>query len=247
MNSKKQLQIILIWFLVVSFISSHAQSTLTEMQVTITSEGWNLIGDLTLPDSEGSFPAVLMLNKAAGDRNIYQNLALHLANRGIASLRLDLRGHGESTNLGKFKPGEVSQDPIIWDAEKDVVSATDYLKTHELINSNRLAALGGSYSGEEMAEAGRLNGYLDAYVTLSPGSFSQESITGIDSSKVPWLFIVSKNERYLKEITQSVQDNSQSVELIIVPGAKHASDILNSKRELAERIAIWFTAQLQAE
>jgi hypothetical protein len=39
--------------------------------------------------------------------------------------------------------------------------------------------MGASYSGEELAEAGRIIGYVQAYVELSPGSFSDESIDGI--------------------------------------------------------------------
>ncbi|MCP4460154.1 MAG: hypothetical protein GY816_19335 [Cytophagales bacterium] len=225
---------------------SYAQTSHVEIQVTVTNDGWELIGDLVLPNSEGSFPAVLLLNKAAGNREVYKNLTSHLAQRGIASLRLDLRGHGESINLGKFKPGEIHPDPIIWDAEKDVIAAIQFLKSHALIDSTSLAIVGSSYSGEEMAEAGRLNGYVQAYAALSPGSFGDESIMRIDSSKIPWLFIVSKNDQYLKEITKSVQENSQEVELIIVPGSKHASDILKDNIGIAERIAVWLAEKLQS-
>ena len=95
-----------------------------------------------------------------------------------------------------------------------------------------------------MAEAGRLTGYLNAYVELSPGSFSDESIAGIDSSNVPWLFIVSNNEKYLKEITASVQANSMNVELIILPGTEHATRILTNDQSISARIAVWFAHRL---
>jgi alpha-beta hydrolase superfamily lysophospholipase len=52
-----------------------------------------------------------MLNKTAGDRDIYRNLAMQLAERGIASLRLDLRDHGSSINQGQFIPGKNPPDP----------------------------------------------------------------------------------------------------------------------------------------
>ena len=76
-------------------------------RISIQSQGWELVGDLTIPevdanadtDSVAPVPAVLMLNQAAGDRTPYVDLAGYLADRGIASLRLDLPGHGESTNL----------------------------------------------------------------------------------------------------------------------------------------------------
>ena len=97
-----------------------------------------------------------------------------------------------------------------------------------------------------MAEAGRLGGYARAYVALSPGSFSQASIAGIDESQVPWFFVVSRNERFLREITAAVREQSQSVELLVVPGERHASDILIDRIDLAERIAVWLEHQLAA-
>jgi len=65
---------------------------------------------------------------------------------------------------------------MIWDAAADVVAAQQYLRSHPGIDAARIAIMGGSYSGEEMAEAGRLVGDADAYVALSPGSFGDASI-----------------------------------------------------------------------
>ena len=169
---------------------------------------------------------------------------MHLAKRGIASLRLDLRGHGGSINQGKFIPGKNKPDPLIWNAEKDVIAAFKYLKADPNIDSAKLGAVGGSYSGEEMAEAGRISGYVQAYVELSPGSFSDESIDGIDTSGASWLYIASRNERHLTEVTQLVWEKSQKVEFLIIPGPHHATRILENVDGMAERIAIWLALKL---
>ena len=220
-----------------------------EIPVVIDSQGWRLVGDLRLPPSDNPLPVALMLNQAAGDRTAYVELAEHLASRGIASLRLDLRGHGESTNLGRFEPSEsdsLSRERFIWDSDIDVTAAHQYLKSLARVDSNRIGIVGSSYSGEEMAEAGRNHGYVRAYVLLSPGSFSEESIPEIDSSGVPWLFITTNNDRFLKEITASVQAQSKTVELIIAPGTEHATDILQAHPEMAERIAVWLEQKLES-
>jgi dienelactone hydrolase len=216
-----------------------------DTRVVLESDGWRLIGDLRLPESEDPVPAALLLNKAAGDRTIYGQLATHLAARGVASLRLDLPGHGESVNLGRFVPGEQARDPMIWGAEAHVIVAQEFLKSHVHIDGNRIGLVGGSYSGEEMAEAGREHGYGRAYVLLSPGSFSETSIRAIDTSGVPWLFVTSKDERFLREITASVQQQSETVELVIVPGTAHATDILAEVPDMAERIAVWLERRLR--
>ncbi len=210
-----------------------------EARVEVSSDGWVLVGDLNIPDPEGQLSAVLILNQAAGNRSAYVELARHLADRGIASLRLDLPGHGESTNLGSFVPGERPRDPMIWDAEVQVAAAIQYLEIDERIDPDRIAVIGASYSGEEMAEAGRENGYAKAYVALSPGSFSDESIAGIDASGIPWLFVTSRDERFLQDIRAAVSEQSQSVEQIVVPGAGHASNLLEEHSALAEEIAVW--------
>lgn len=216
-----------------------------ETRVIVESDGWELVGDLVLPESDVPVPAVLLLNKAAGDRTVYRELAEHLAARGVASLRLDLRGHGESVNLGRFEPGENADPSLIWDSEVDVVAAHRYLKTHAAIDPERVGFVGGSYSGEEMAEAGRVFEYGAAYVELSPGSFSDESIDAIDTSGVPWLFVAAKRERYLQEITALVQERSETVEMIIPPGTAHATRLLEAHPDLAERIAVWLAQRLR--
>lgn len=194
-----------------------------ETTVRLPSGDWLLVGDLSVPESTGPLPAVLMFNRAAGDRTDYEGMARALDERGIASLRLDLRGHRESTNLGIFVPGEQNPHPMIWDAEQDVVAAVEYIKADDRIDPDRIAMVGGSYSGEEMAEASRLIGYVAAYVELSPGSFSKGSIAGIDKSGVPWLFVTSRDERFLQEIRRQVTEQGESVEQIITPGSNHAS------------------------
>ena len=212
--------------------------------VRIESDGWILVGNLLVPGVHEPPPAVLMLNQAAGNREAYDRLARELASRGIGSLRLDLRGHGESTNLGPFVPGELSMDPKIWDAERDIIAALGFLKQNPNIDSTRIAVVGASYSGEEMAEAGRLSGYEDAYVALSPGSFSDDSIGGMDASGQPWLFVVSAEERFLQEITAEVRSRSRTVELIILPGSAHATDLLSAHPSLPARIAVWLETVL---
>jgi dienelactone hydrolase len=216
-------------------------------RIEIDSDGWHLIGDLVIPDSTGDVPAALLLNQAAGNRIAYEDLARLLAARGIASLRLDLRAHGESTNLGQFVPGEADEqdrEVMIWSAEADVKAAHEYLKSHEKIDTGRIAIVGASYSGEEMAEAGRLHDYAQAYVALSPGSFSDESIKSMDESGVPWLFIVSRQDRFLTNIVANVQSASENTEIVYLPGSVHGTDILELRMDVAERIVAWLVAKL---
>ena len=129
-------------FVTLHFVAMHAALAAVE-RVEIGSDGWRLVGDLQIPDSAETVAAVLLLNKAAGDRSAYDELARRLADRGIASLALDLRGHGESVNLARFVAGEVPRSPLIWDAEADVLAAYRFLQQASRIDAHRIAIIGG--------------------------------------------------------------------------------------------------------
>lgn len=213
-------------------------------RILIENESWRLVGDLRVPAASAPVPIVLLLNEAAGDRRSYAGLAEQLASRGIASLRLDLRGHGESTNLGRFEPGAWPRDPLIWDAESDIAAAYRYLAGLDVIDPSRIGIVGASYSGEEAAEAGRMIGHAALYVLLSPGSLSNATIAVMEGSAVPWLVVTSQDDPYLRDITASVREIAPSTEIITVPGTAHATALLRDEA-LMERIAAWIVRALE--
>ena len=215
-----------------------------DSRVVITSDGWQLAGDFAHPrESAARTPTVLMLNKANGDRRVYAELARELARRGIASLRLDLRGEGESTNLGSFVPGV--PNVAIEHAERDVVAAVEWLHGQPAVDSARLGAVGASYSGELMAVAARAGARARAYVALSPGSLSLETIDGIDANRTPWWILRSRNERFLRDVVDSARARSRTARVSEVAGAAHASDMLVSRPELVREIADWLATALR--
>lgn len=236
--------------LLFAMLLTTATAASLDERVIIQSNGWELIGDLLMPMENKSGAAVLMLNQAAGNRKPYERLSAELAESGIASLRLDLRGHGESTNLGIFNPPEITdqdRERMIWNSDQDVVAAFRFLQDHPVIDASRIAIVGASYSGEEMAEAGRNAGYAQAYVALSPGSFSDESIAAMDGSGASWLFIVAKNDSYLVDIVAKVHEKTRYVEILHLPGDRHATDILDDRPDMAARITAWLNEALDEQ
>lgn len=209
-------------------------------KVMIENEGWNLAADLMMPKSRSAVPSVVLLNKAMGDRQVYKELAQELAKLGIASLRVDLRAHGESTNKGKFGPPfDAAKRSLLAGSDTDISAAVAYLKGRKEVDPHRIGFVGASYSGEEMAISARKSGYGRAYVALSPGSFSDESIKNIDTSGVTWLFIRSAEEPNLRGFFENVRRASKSAQLLEVAGSAHASDLLNTTPGLAQVIAAW--------
>lgn len=222
-------------------------------RVVLESGGWRLVGEWLPPDgNRGPFPAALLLHRAAGSRREHEALAEALLKRGVASLRLDLRGHGESDNLGRFEEPYAEHLHVNEKAYEDVAIALRWMAAQPGIDPDRLAAVGASYSGEAIGEAVRLGGArASAYVILSPGSFSEASIAAVDASGVPWLFIRTREEsptslEFIDAVFAALARDSRSAEIRILPGAGHGTRIFDQHPFILEDIADWLAERLDA-
>jgi len=109
--------------------------------------GVKLVGTLTLPSDKGVFPAVLLITGSGAhdrDETIYNHrpflvLADYLTRQGIAVLRVDDRGMGEST--GNFSQATSE------DFASDVLAGVEYLKTFKEIDPKKIGLIGHSEGG----------------------------------------------------------------------------------------------------
>jgi hypothetical protein len=112
-------------------------------------DGQSVVGTLTLPETSEPAPVVLMLFGFLGHRGEwaitgteegpYARAARLWADRGIASLRIDYRGSGESA--GSFAEATVSSEAA------DGVGAIEFIKADPRLDADRLAVLGWSLGG----------------------------------------------------------------------------------------------------
>ncbi|MBA3236988.1 MAG: alpha/beta fold hydrolase [Parachlamydiaceae bacterium] len=106
-----------------------------------------LSGTLTSPDSKGLFPAVILIAGAGQScrdaeffgHKPFQVLAEYLSSRGIAVLRFDKRGCGEST--GNFNMATTA------DFSDDVLAGVEFLKSHKEVNPKQIGLIGWSEGG----------------------------------------------------------------------------------------------------
>lgn len=118
----------------------------TEREVIIPSGNVNLAGTLRLPDSGLPCPAVLLIpgsgqvdrNESAAKLpiNAFRDIAYHLSEQGIATLRYDKRGVGASQ--GNF------WETGFYDNVADAGAALAFLKTQEGIRPEQVYLLGHS-------------------------------------------------------------------------------------------------------
>jgi dipeptidyl aminopeptidase/acylaminoacyl peptidase len=114
-----------------------------ETPVVFDCKGQQIVGMLHLPEGRSRFPAALMLHGFTGNKSeahqMYVKLSRALASHGIASLRFDFRGCGDSG--GSFEDLSIRSEVV------DAVEAVRFLARHRHVNSRRLALVGLSMGG----------------------------------------------------------------------------------------------------
>jgi pimeloyl-ACP methyl ester carboxylesterase len=121
--------------------------TVEEVSFENTEANISLSGTLTLPEKDGNFPVVILIS-GSGPQNRDEEILGHkpfliisdyLTNNGIAVLRYDDRGVGQSE--GDFNTATSA------DFATDVESAIAYLNTRKEINKEKIGLVGHSEGG----------------------------------------------------------------------------------------------------
>jgi Dipeptidyl aminopeptidases/acylaminoacyl-peptidases len=135
--------------------SAPPDAPFTAEEVKIKVKDYQLAGTLLLPKGGGRpFPAVVTSTGSGQqtrdeplpfpnlkDYKLFRQLAEHLASRGIAVLRVDDRGVGDSTGL------ETLEKATTFDFADDVRAQVAYLRTRAEIDPKRIAIVGHSEGG----------------------------------------------------------------------------------------------------
>ncbi len=143
---KKLMSLVLVLMLALCAVSIAEEAGCTETVVSIKTEQYDIPATVCMPAGEGPFPAVVMLHGTGSNReeagNGYKTAAPVLAEKyGIATIRIDFPGNGEST-----------ADYMLYNFESavaDAVAAANYMKTLEKINPDAIGVMGWSQGGTD--------------------------------------------------------------------------------------------------
>lgn len=132
--------------------------------VTLENHGQKIFGILHLPHTPPPHPAVLMCHGLGGHKGgkfrLYVNLAERLSKSGIATLRIDFRGSGDSE--GDFS------DMTIESETSDAVVALEYLKNRPEIDNKRIGIFGRSVGGTVGMMAANQAGFIKTIAVWAP-------------------------------------------------------------------------------
>lgn len=117
--------------------------TIKKLKIESSTHNYKIPAVLTMPDEAVSIPAVLMCHGTGSNKdeagNGYVYLANQLAARGIASIRFDFIGSGES---------EVDYiEYTFTSAQRDIMDVLNVLESYSQINKDKIGILGWSQGG----------------------------------------------------------------------------------------------------
>ena len=192
----------------------------------------SLAGTLTLPEKTGNFPVVILIT-GSGPQNRNEELLGHkpflvisdyLTRNGIAVLRYDDRGVGEST--GDFKTATSA------DFATDVESAIAYLKTRKEINKKKIGLIGHSEGGLIAPIVAAKSKDVSFIVLLAGPGMPGDKLLLLQQELISKASGVSE-----KEIKNSTQLSAKAFEMVIKSkdNQKLKSDVTNLLNEALEK------------
>jgi dienelactone hydrolase len=211
----------------------------------LNSGEWEIHGILTTPDTTeySQVPMVIMTHTMwGGDKSQYETTAEVFREYGIASFRLDLRGHGESINNGKLERGEVTPS-LVFEAWPDIIKAHQFAESLDWVDTTKIGFIGASYSGDLVAKAGRNYKFGKAYVILSSGMFSLKSMIWMRFSDANWHHFLAKDDHTFAPQTVGLIKERGWAETTIYDVGGHATAMLNNIPSLNTSLAEWFLSE----
>lgn len=187
----------------------------------------HLAGTLTLPSGKGPFAGVLLItgsgqqdrNEALLGHRPFLVLADHLTRQGIAVLRVDDRGIGQST--GDFSKATTA------DFATDVEAGVAYLKSRTEINSREIGLIGHSEGGV-IAPMVAARNHDVAFIVLMAG-------TGVRGDEV--LVAQSAAIQVVMGASQADADKNAAVYRQVLDLAEHEKDTAVLEKKFRELTA----------
>ncbi len=197
-----------------------------EVSYRNTKDNITLAGTLTIPEGEGSFPAVILIT-GSGPQDRDESLLGHkpflvisdyLTRRGIAVLRVDDRGVGGTSGKNWSSTTE--------NFATDVLSGVDFLKSHKKISKKKIGLLGHSEGGIVAPLVASQSKDIAFIVMLAGTGMNGEEIIQLQSE-----LISRANGEPESELQQGLRLNAAAIKL-----SKMNLDSAAEKQELRKAV-----------
>ena len=182
-----------------------------------TEDGWTIHGSLHLTadaNTEHRAPAALLLHAAGHDRDafasfVYPGMAEILTSQGVAVLRIDWRGRGQSIGEQEYHSFSDRQREKI---SLDVRAALDFIAKQPEVDRDRIAVFAEEVSAEWAVMGSEGDPRVKALALLS-GRLSAKAREVLAANKgIPILCMVSKEDKHGFDDMSGVYAESASPE-----------------------------------
>jgi fermentation-respiration switch protein FrsA (DUF1100 family) len=192
-----------------------APESVTEAEVTFGKSGWELPGTITKPAGGGPFPAVILVHgsgpndrdETVGANKPFRDIALGLAQRGIATLRYDKR-----TLVHNQKFSGLADITVYEEMVEDAVLAYEFLKEDSSIDMDNIYVLGHSLGGMMIPRIAKLTPDAAGYIIMAGAVTPLEDLMVYQTS---YLFsldgTVTDQEEQTLETYKAMRDNVKAL------------------------------------
>lgn len=184
---KKSMRPAYLVLFVLSVLSASIAHGAGEETVTFTSNGQAVVGTLARP-SDDPAPVVLLLHGFTGSRDelktehvaegVFARTAARLAEQGYASLRIDFRGSGDSTDDLTFAQTTFEGQAM------DALAAIEYLESSDQVQGDEIYLIGWSQGGLVASAVAGRSSDLDAVALWNAVEDPEEAFTNIFGADV---------------------------------------------------------------
>lgn len=153
----------------------------SETVVNFTNKDQKIVGTLAMPKTDTAVPIVLLFHGFKGERDelpvmntkdgMYSRTARSFAERGVATLRIDFRGSGESEGLW--------EDTTFTGQISDAVAALDYVGTLKGVDASKIGIIGLSQGGLVAASTAGQDPRVKSLVLWSAAANPASNFTNI--------------------------------------------------------------------
>lgn len=191
--------------------------------------------------------AALLLHMMPADRGSYATLQESLAEKGISSLAIDLRGHGESNVSEKgmldyrdFADGDHQA------SREDVETAMRWLADVTGLDDSGLAVVGASIGANLAISYAAAHPAVKRIVALSPG-LDYRGITMMGPVKglgrdQELLLVASREDKESADAVEKLAEVSLArTEPALFDGRAHGTDMFASEPGLMDKVVDWVT------
>ncbi len=176
-------------------------SSFIEIDVTIGSEPWELPGTISIPNGQGPFPSVVLVqgsgandrDETIGPNKPLKDIAWGLASNNVIVLRYDKRT--------KVYPEETAGDKNLTVKEEvvdDAIEAVKFLQTYEQVNQNQIFVLGHSLGAMMAPQIASIEQNVSGLIMLAAPARGLEDL-------------IYNQTLYLSELDGVVDENESAV------------------------------------